>query len=394
MSENATTKKTSQQDILNYISVNFQKMDSNKQNGKSSAKGETSANKTPKEQRPKGAASSMTNNSTNRGNSGASQSRRVPTSAAKAGNAPNTSLNPKPKSTPTNSLENQSNKARTPPSIEAKTHPQKKLMMENQSDSARPFDTTSGNAETTSVSDTEDNSTASTIRCNTDNTMTRRNQQSMYMTRQNKQGAIPRCNNHDLTPRCNMEAENMDADDKLIVLNTTRDNTENAENTNQQHSGPLRIMVENSMDVDGEEITKTLDDLGPELAKMWRILANEITKSLSRALIPLQNDITQLRADTAHLTQSENMMEELKLKNANLHARVSKLELNNLQLKKKIGNLEDHLLDNNVLFSGIREEDGETEMDRYQTILNIISTTFIGPDYQMQLNQAKQVCIE
>ena len=146
------------------------------------------------------------------------------------------------------------------------------------------------------------------------------------------------------------------------------------------------------METDEEEIHETLDNLGPELAKMGRILAREITKSLSNALIPLQNDIIQLRADTARLTQSENKVEELKLENENLHARVCKLELNNQLLKTKLGKLEDRPLDNNLLFIGIREENGETEMSRYQTILDIISTTFVGTDHQTQLNQAKQIC--
>ena len=95
------------------------------------------------------------------------------------------------------------------------------------------------------------------------------------------------------------------------------------------------------MEVEGMETDETLDDLGPELAKMGRILAKEITKLLSNALIPLQNDIIQLCADTARLAQSENKVEELKSENENLHARVCKLELNNWLLKRKLGKLED-----------------------------------------------------
>ena len=44
-----------------------------------------------------------------------------------------------------------------------------------------------------------------------------------------------------------------------------------------------------------EDEGETLDDLGPELAKMGRILAREITKWLSKALIPLQNEINDLK---------------------------------------------------------------------------------------------------
>ena len=171
-----------------------------------------------------------------------------------------------------------------------------------------------------------------------------------------------------------------------------RSNTE--ENTTDNSELVEPAIVENPMETDDVEINETLDDLGLELAKMGRILARKITKSLSNALIPLQNDIIQLHEDTARLTQSESKVEELKLENESLHARVCKLELNNQLLKKKLGKLEDRLLDNNLLFSGIRKENGETEMSRYQTILDIISTTFVGTDYQTQLNQAKQIRIE
>ena len=140
------------------------------------------------------------------------------------------------------------------------------------------------------------------------------------------------------------------------------------------------IIVENPMKMEGIETDESLDDLGPELAKMGRILAKEITKLLSNALIPLQNDIIQLHADTARLAQSKNKVEELKSENENLHARVCKLEFNNQLLKRKLGKLEDRLLDNNLLFSRIKEEDGETELSRYQILLEIISTTFMGPD--------------
>ena len=93
------------------------------------------------------------------------------------------------------------------------------------------------------------------------------------------------------------------------------------------------------------------------------------------------------------MRKAQNKVEELKSENENLHARVCKLELNNRLLKRKLGKLEDRLLDNNLLFSGIKE-DGETELSRYQILLEIISTTFMSPDYQTQLNQAKQICIE
>ena len=363
MSENVTTKKKSQQAILNYISVNFQKMDMNNQNGKNSPETEASASKTPKEQRPKSTPSSMTQGGARKGNIVAPQNRQVPASAGSVtilSNTPNMFLNPKSKNTPPNNTETRSNKVRTPPSIEAKMNLQKKLMME---------DITSRNREANTTNNVLTNPVGNTIRGNIDTTRhytyratTRYNQESTNLIERVECETIPRGNIDESAP-INPESTEL-------------------------------IVIENPMEVNGFETNETLDDLGPELSKMGRILAKVITKLLSNALIPLQNDIVQLRADTACLKQSENKVEELTLENENLHARVSKLELNNQLLKKKLGKLEDHLLDNNLLFSGIWEENGETEMSRYQAILDIISTTFMGPDYQTQLNLAKKVCIE
>ena len=51
-------------------------------------------------------------------------------------------------------------------------------------------------------------------------------------------------------------------------------------------------------------------------------------------------------------------------------------------------------MENNLLFFGISEKDGETEYERYGIILDIISTTFIGPNYDSQVQQARQIQIE
>ena len=54
---------------------------------------------------------------------------------------------------------------------------------------------------------------------------------------------------------------------------------------------------------ENEDDSETLDDLGPELANMGRILAREITKSLSKAQILLENEINDLNT-TSNSTSS------------------------------------------------------------------------------------------
>ena len=45
----------------------------------------------------------------------------------------------------------------------------------------------------------------------------------------------------------------------------------------------------------------------------------------------------------------------------------------------KLSRMEDKLVDNNLLFFGINKLEGETEQDRYSVILEVISSTFVGP---------------
>ena len=87
-------------------------------------------------------------------------------------------------------------------------------------------------------------------------------------------------------------------------------------------------------------------------------------------------------------------MQDIMEENDRLKTKVDQLETNNIKLKEKLNRIEDKLLDNNLLFFGINEKDGETEYDRYSTILDVISTTFVGPNYETQVQQAGQIQIE
>ena len=89
--------------------------------------------------------------------------------------------------------------------------------------------------------------------------------------------------------------------------------------------------VENEDDNDGE----TLDDLGPELAKMGRILAREITKSLLKALIPLQNEINDLKTSNINKCDGEDW-QCLRDENEKLHSKVHQLELSNTKLQLRL----------------------------------------------------------
>ena len=55
------------------------------------------------------------------------------------------------------------------------------------------------------------------------------------------------------------------------------------------------------------------------------------------------------------------MMQDILEENDRLKTKVDQLELNNIRLKERLSDTEDKLLENNLLFFGINERDGETE---------------------------------
>ena len=80
------------------------------------------------------------------------------------------------------------------------------------------------------------------------------------------------------------------------------------------------VLVENPFAAEFDEDEK-LDYLGPELAKMNRILAREITQSLSNALIPLQHEINELKT-LKSVTPPSSVMQDIVEENDRLKTKL------------------------------------------------------------------------
>ena len=176
----------------------------------------------------------------------------------------------------------------------------------------------------------------------------------------------------------------------MVESSTSSNEILNDGTTSSNNDAKVENPYQSEMDGDEDE---TLDDLCAELAKMGRILAREITKSLSKALIPLQKEINELK-ESQNSNHHKNDMQDILEENNKLKMKVDQLETFNMKLKNKLNRIEDKLLENNLLFFGISEKEGETEYERYSVILDIISTTFAGPNYETQSQQARQIQIE
>ena len=184
----------------------------------------------------------------------------------------------------------------------------------------------------------------------------------------------------------------IDEEKSITLSTTTRGNDETSEETIQNISPKENLLVYNPYEQEMDEDEK-LEDLGPELAKMGRILAREITKSLSAALIPLQNEINELKTMNTEPSNKQEMR-DLLTENDLLKTKVTQLEVLNLKLKTRLSNIEDKLLENNLLFFGIDEKDTETENDRYETIVGIVASSLPGPNYDTKLQEDRHIQIE
>ena len=395
MAEGPIHRKTIQQNLVNYISHNLgkkaekdketekEKTDSKNSSGKGTKADRTSTNSASHPNRPKTGAQGQGAPSTQSSTTKPVPRRQTPSeqhTTQTRNSTPGSTIPPK---------------SRTPPSLEKANKPQKRLNME---DNNMEID-----AQTINNSRVEES--RSITRSNIIEGTTRQNDMSrpttnIDETRSNKTlETTPRGDNRSGATRQNNEATGSNAN---VTLETTR---RNKEETRNNDSTPIDSNIADSTDSTEAIVTnpfetedsgnegETLDDLGPELVKMGRILAREITKSLSRALIPLQNEINDLKT-TNRTPPGVSDWQRLKDENEKLHTKVYQLELNNSKLQMKLSRMEDKLVDNNLLFFGINELEGETEQDRYSVILEVIASTFVGPTQEIRLEQAKNVMIE
>ena len=187
-------------------------------------------------------------------------------------------------------------KSHTPPSLEKANKPQKRLNMEDNIMEIDP--------QTVNNSMVEEN--RSIISSNEIDGTTRQNNMNRLSnntdeTRSNKMLETTTRSNTDNRSGITRQNNGATGGNSNVTLETTRCNDEEAGNNDPtlidgSTTNTTEATVTNPFETeDVENEGETLDDLGPELAKMGRILAREITKSLSKALIPLQNEINDLK---------------------------------------------------------------------------------------------------
>ena len=135
--------------------------------------------------------------------------------------------------------------------------------------------------------------------------------------------------------------------------------------------------------------------LSPELTLLKDILRSEIKseldKSIDTKLKPLQTSLNSLVAKS---TQSSISQPALQLCEGNLSLKIQclKAERENNALKLRVRQLEKILKENNLVFTGLRENPWETCTTTYNKIYRAISNIMTGTNKE-KLEKAKKIRI-
>ena len=137
-----------------------------------------------------------------------------------------------------------------------------------------------------------------------------------------------------------------------------------------------RMHVEQSMDNNSQPNQQQMNNsssvpLNPELAELKR----QMFAGFELMLAPLKKEIKELKDDQKKMLDGEKLINETKIAK-----KFAQNEEKQKKLETRIGLLEDQLLEKNVIFQGIHEEEYEDRADVKTQIVKAISTTMEGDD--------------
>ena len=168
----------------------------------------------------------------------------------------------------------------------------------------------------------------------------------------------------------------------------------NKQETDTEDSETDSTMNEESPSED-ESTEHRKTKLSPELILLKDILRaeikSELDKSIDTKLEPLQTSLNSLVAKSTQIPISQPSL-QLREENLSLKIQCRKAERENNALKLRVRQLEKTLKENNLVFTGLRENPWETCTITYDKIYRAISHTMTGTN-QEKMEKAKRIGI-
>ena len=138
-----------------------------------------------------------------------------------------------------------------------------------------------------------------------------------------------------------------------------------------------------------EENDNQAANLPPEL----KLLYVSLTKMMEKKMQPIKNDMKTLLKDRELLLEYVQKVQNLEHSTDQLNNRVVKIEQENQTLKQKLVKIEDKLLENNLIISGVDESKFEEEGPRHEKQDTVIAKVLPGETEKEKLEKARKLDI-
>ena len=148
-----------------------------------------------------------------------------------------------------------------------------------------------------------------------------------------------------------------------------------------------------------QHITATLkSDKENELKNMEERLTNNlkdtIDKSMKEAIQSLTSDSAKLISNNPVVQKNRAEIQDLKMENARLTKQVQVLSSEQSKLQHKIIVMEQHSLENSLVFRGISEDITECDYNLREKVYQELAYIFEGEDFPAKLTMAKNMAVK
>ena len=134
-----------------------------------------------------------------------------------------------------------------------------------------------------------------------------------------------------------------------------------------------------------------------ELDKKLRNMEKRITKKMTatieklieRALKPLKDDIKSLSTSSKKQEKKMEDMEHIKSEKCKLQTQIQEVREENRELKLRLNSIENKLLENNFIITGVPEDPWEFETNLKDKVFDLIAYTINAQDVQVQIQNAR-----
>ena len=164
----------------------------------------------------------------------------------------------------------------------------------------------------------------------------------------------------------------------FVSAHTKRAHMDNSTEENKNNSG-------SSQGVNNEAQAQAPVPLNPELAELKR----QIFAGFETLLEPIKQEIKELKDDQKILFECDKTISKSKIEK-----KFVQNEERHKKLETRISLLEDQLLEKNVIFQGIHEEEYEDRSDIKVQIIKAIANTMEGDDFDAKKTLAGQTSID